>query len=223
MKRALTLLGLLLTAFASAQLQGKVICIDPGHPSEVGSGTHGKKLTEMGVVWKQALLVKQRLEKMGAKVVLTKQSEKQFVRNKARAEAANKAHADFMLRLHCDAASGSGFASYYPSQQGKSEGVTGPSPELLARIAPIARRFHAALSAGLKGRLNDLGLKTDLQTAVGGKQGALTGSVFSKVPVVLVEIVVLTNPKDEAFIGSKEGEEAMADALAAGVVAAVKK
>jgi len=223
MRRPLTLLLLLLLAgIASAQLKGKVVCIDPGHPSEVGRGTQGKKLTEIGVAWRQAQLAKARLEKMGAKVVLTKNAEQKFVRNKARAETANKAHADFMLRLHCDAAAGSGFASYYPTQQGRSEGVTGPSPELLARIAPIARRFHAALAASLKGKLPDLGLKSDLKTAVGGKQGALTGSVFSHVPVVLVEMVVLTNRKDEAFIGSPEGEAAMADALAAGVVAALK-
>lgn len=213
----------LLSGVCSAQLNGKVICIDPGHPSEVGRGTRGKKLTEIGVAWRQALLVKARLEKLGAKVVLTKASEQKMVRNRARAEVANNAHADFMLRLHCDAAAGSGFASYYPTQQGTSERVTGPSPALIARIAPIARRFHAALSASLKGKLNDHGLKSDLATAVGHKQGALTGSVFSKVPVVLVEMVVLTNPKDEAFIGSAKGEAAMADALTAGVVAALKR
>ena len=34
------------------------------------------------------------------------------------------------------------------------------------------------------------GVKTDRQTAIGGKQGALTGSVFSEVPVVTVEMLV---------------------------------
>jgi len=224
MSRGFTVVFLtLLACLGSAQLKGKVICIDPGHPSEVGRGTQGRKLTEIGVAWRQAQLVKARLEKMGAKVVLTKHAEQKLVRNRARAEVANNAHADLMLRLHCDAASGSGFTSYYPTQQGKSEGVTGPSKDLIARIAPIAKRFHAALSASLRGKLNDLGLKSDMATAVGHKQGALTGSVFSKVPVVLVEMVVLTNPKDEAFIGSAAGEAAMADALAAGVVAALKQ
>ena len=62
-----------------------------------------------------------------------------------------------------------------------------------------------------------------MQTAVGGRQGALTGSVFSKVPVLLVEMVVLTNAKDEAFILSKQGRALMVDALAKGVLAAVAK
>lgn len=200
-----------------------MICIDPGHPSEVGMGTRGKKLTELEVAWNMAQLVKVQLEKMGAKVVLTKSSKGQFVRNRERASIANRAKADFMLRLHCDAAAGSGFASYYPTQQGKSEGVTGPSQALLKRVKPVAIRFHNALAEGMKGHLSDHGLKSDLKTAVGGKQGALTGSVFSQVPVVLVELVVLTNPKDEAFIASKRGQEVFADALAKAVVSAVDR
>ena len=212
----------MLSGLASAQLKGKVICIDPGHPSEVGRGTRGKKLTEMGVVWNMALMVKTRLEKMGAKVVLTKSSLEQMVRNKDRAAIANRSKADLMIRFHCDAAAGSGFATYYPTQQGKSQGKKGPSPELLKKLKPIATRFHAALEEGMKGHLNSHGLKSDLKTAIGGRQGALTGSIFSQVPVVLVELVVLTNSKDEAFIAAKKNQEIYANALANAVVAAVK-
>jgi N-acetylmuramoyl-L-alanine amidase len=202
---------------------GVTVCIDPGHPSEVGEGTTGKKLTEMHAAWTEALLLKDRLVKQGIKVVMTKTSEKQFVRNRARAEVANKAHADFMIRLHCDSASGSGFTCYYPTQKGKSEGVRGPSQDVLDACAAKAEPFHAAFAAALKGKLRDNGLKSDLATAVGSRQGALTGSVFSKVPVVLVEMVVLTNRKDEAFLSNKAGQEAMADALYAGVMAALGK
>lgn len=212
---------LALANIASAQLQGKVICIDPGHPSEVGRGTQGKKLTEMGVVWNMSLLLKTRLEKMGAKVVMTKSSLEQMVKNKARSDIANKANADLFIRFHCDAAAGSGFATYYPTQQGKSQGVTGPSLELLKKLKPIATRFHETLELEMKGHLNSHGLKSDLKTAIGGKQGALTGSIFSKVPVLLVELVVLTNPKDEAFIANKKNQDLYADALAKAVAAAV--
>jgi len=222
MLRTLALLGAFLCACAAlAQLQGKVVCIDPGHPSEVGRGTKGKKLTEMQIVWDMALLLKPRLERMGAKVVMTKPSLHALVRNKDRAAVANRAKADLMLRLHCDAAAGSGFASYYPTQQGKSQGVTGPLPEVLAKVEPMAKRFHAALAHELKGKLGDLGLKSDLKTAVGSKQGALTGSIFSKVPSIPVEMVVLTNPKDEAFIATARNKRLYADALAKAVVAAL--
>ncbi len=205
-----------------SQLEGKVICIDPGHPSEVGRGTKGKKLTEMEVVWNMAQLLKPRLEKLGAKVVFTKNTLEEFVKNKDRAGIANQAKADLMVRLHCDAADGSGFATYYPTQQGTSQGFTGPTKELLQRLPPIAIRFHVELAKCMKGLLPDLGLKSDLKTAVGAKQGALTGSIYSQVPVVLVELIVLTNPADEAFIASKKGQNAFAEALVKAVVAAIK-
>lgn len=79
------------------------------------------------------------------------------------------------------------------------------------------------MAKSLKGSLRDNGLKTDVQTAVGAKQGALTGSIFSQVPAVLVEMVVLTNRRDEAFILSKSGRAKMVEALTAGVLAAVKQ
>ena len=192
-------LGFLLVADSTAQ----VICIDPGHPSEIGEGTTGKKLTELHANWVEAVLLKKRLERRGITVVMTKNSEKQYVANKARAETANKAHATLMVRLHCDSASGSGFTCYYPGQQGKINGFRGPTPE------------------GRRGLLVDNGLKTDLATSVGAKHGALIGSIYSKVPVVLIEMVVLTNRKDEAFLSSVRGQDAMAAALEAGVVAAL--
>ncbi len=189
------------------------VCVDPGHPSEVGEGTRGKKVTEMGVAWRVALKLKSLLEKEGVRVVLTKQSEKQFVKNRARAETANRAHSDLMVRLHCDSDAGSGFATYAPDRAGKSGGVIGPNPDVIAKSRKAGRVFHTALARALAGTLTDRGYKTDLQTAVGAKQGALTGSVFSHVPVVLVEMCVLTNGKDEAFVSSPAGLDKLASAL----------
>jgi N-acetylmuramoyl-L-alanine amidase len=214
--------SILAIALASACF-AQVVCIDPGHPSENGPGTEGKKLTEMHAAWIEANLLKRRLEKLGIKVVMTKSKEGQKVKNRRRAEIANAAHAALIVRLHCDGASGTGFASYYPTQTGKIQGVTGPSNEVLKSSAIMARRFHAGLAESLQGKLRDNGLKSDLATFYGAKQGAMTGSIFSKVPIVLVEMVVLTNRKDEAFLASKAGQAAMADALTAGVLAALEK
>lgn len=211
-----------LLALAAATM-AQTVCIDPGHPSEVGSGTRGKKLTEVAVAWEVAKDLEARLRKEGIKVVLTKSSERQVVRNKRRAEVANEAKADLMVRLHCDASSGSGFAVYYPSQAGKVDGVTGPSENVIRLSKDCAARFHAAMADALRGKLPDEGLKTDLQTAIGSKQGALTGSIYSHVPALLVEMVVLTNPKDEAFLVSRSGRAAMVDALTKGVLAALGK
>ncbi len=214
-------LALAVLCFLSCTGYSQTICIDPGHPSEVGRGASGKRITEMKAVWLVAVELKKLLEKEGYKVVLTKKSEQEYVRNKTRAETANKAKADLLLRLHCDAAPTSGFASYYPSKQGTAQGKTGPSNAIIKSSGDAAKKFHPAVIKALAGKLKDRGLLTDLNTAVGAKQGALTGSIFSEVPVILVEMAVLSHDSDDRFMASKEGQALMAKALMAGIKAAV--
>jgi len=205
------------TAFASAQ----TICIDPGHPSENGIGTKGKKTTEVNVAWEVALKLKQVLTGKGYKVVLTKGSEREKVTNQKRAQIGNDAKSDLVVRLHCDAGTGHGTAVYYPAKAGKVRGVSGPTQDVLSKSKAAAAKFHPAYVKALKGELRDNGLMTDGRTLIGGRQGALTGSIFSKVPVLLVEMCVLQNAKDEEFIAAEAGKMKMAQALASGVEAAV--
>jgi N-acetylmuramoyl-L-alanine amidase len=73
------------------------------------------------------------------------------------------------------------------------------------------------MAAMLGDVLTDRGVLGDSQTLVGSRQGALTGSVFSQVPVVLIEMVVLSDSNDAAFIKGDDGAERMARAIAAGV------
>jgi len=198
-----------------------IVCLDPGHPSEVGRGARGRHLTEITAAWQVALRTKRFLERAGIRAVLTKRRESQFVANRARAEIANRAGAALMVRLHGDSEGGSGFAVYVPDRAGLSGGVRGPSPAVLRSSHIAGRAFHAALSPHLQGLLSDRGLHPDTATAVGSRQGALTGSVFSHVPVVLIEMGVLTNPRDEAVLASESGQERMAGAIAAATRAAL--
>ena len=206
----MSLVGLILCGLLSPF---PIICIDPGHPSEVGRGTAGKRITEIRAAWLVASDLADRLKAEGYGVVVTKSSENQLVKNPDRAKIANRYHAALMLRLHCDANSGSGFAVYFPDRAGKIGKKTGPSKRVLRMTLPIARKFHGTLAAELRGELEDNGLKSDKETAVGSRYGALIGSIYSEVPTVLVEMVNLKNPKDEAFIGSVEGRMVMAKAL----------
>lgn len=199
---------------AEMTLTGKRVCIDPGHPSEVGIGTRGKKLTEVGVAWTVALRLRALLQERGASVQLTKKAEREYVTNRRRAEIANVFQADLLVRLHCDSEGRSGIAVFYPDRQGKDRtGFVGPARTVLAATARVAPVFHRALMRSLAGALPDRGLLSDIRSAIGAKQGALTGSIRSTVPVLLVEMVILTNPKDEAFIASPSGHERMARAL----------
>lgn len=195
-----------------------VVCIDPGHPSEVSSGTEEQNGTnETRAAWMVALRLRRRLEEKGYEVCLTKSEELQLVRNRERAEVGNRARAALMVRLHCDASSGSGFAIYHPDRQATKEGVTGPSARIIEQSERAARLMHASMSEVLGGLLKDGGVRGDSQTLIGGQQGALTGSIFSEVPVVLIEMVVLSNARDAEFIKGEAGQEKMAEAIAEGV------
>lgn len=203
-------------------LAGKRVCIDPGHPSEVGIGTRGKRLTEVGVCWEVGKRLRDLLTELGAEVAMTKRAERQKVLNKDRARIANEFRSDLLVRLHCDAEAGTGTATFYPDRQGRAaDGKRGPSREVIAASKALAPVFHRALISGLGGALKDKGCLPDTRTYVGGKQGALTGSIYSEVPVVLVEMCVLTNPRDEAFLASPAGREKMCRALVEGVRAAL--
>ena len=194
-----------------------VIAIDPGHPSETSAGTVQNGVAEVHVAWQVAQKLRDSLTASGYRVVLTKSREDERVTNRERARIANESGAAVLVRLHCDASSGSGFALYHPDRQGTVQGVTGPSAGVIARSREAAEALHAGMAGVLSGRLRDGGIHGDSRTYVGSRQGALTGSIFSRVPVVTVEMAVLTSRPDAQFIASKQGQEIMARAIAAGV------
>jgi len=201
-------------------LTGMTICVDPGHPSETSEGCKGLSgYKEMTAVWEVGQKLKVLLQQAGANVVLTKGAEKEYVTNRRRAEIANQAHADLMIRLHCDTGGGSGFAVYYPDRQGTKYGVTGPKQSVIKASHQAAEAFYRGMKKELEGILSGRGIYGDSATYVGSRQGALTGSIFSQVPVLCVEMVMLSNASDEKFIGSKEGQEKMSLALKAGIEA----
>jgi N-acetylmuramoyl-L-alanine amidase len=214
--------ALVLLLAATIALGKVVIVIDPGHPSEVGPGTRGKLITEMAAAWQVAEKLRPLLEAKGYRVVLTKASMKQKVTNRARAEVANLAKADVMLRLHCDYAPGErGFGTYYADRPGRDGKFRGPTPDVLRRVKPMASAFHLAVMRSLNGALGDRGLKTDRATKVGGEHGALIGSIHSRVPSILVEMAVLNNDADDRFMASTQGQQKLAAALADGIDAAL--
>ena len=197
-----------------------IVCIDPGHPSEVASGKNVQNGTsETETNWLVATRLREALEARGYEVVMTKASEDELVKNKDRALVANRARASLMIRLHCDASTEHGFAVYYPDRKGRAkDGTTGPAPDVIEESRRAAEAVHSGLVEGLSDALDDNGVRTDYQTKVGREQGgALTGSIFSEVPVVTIEMVVLSNGADAEFIKTEEGQRRMAEAIAKGV------
>lgn len=201
-----------------------VVCIDPGHPSETSAGAHANGLYENRLNWEVALDLKSQLEARRIRCVLTKTSENQRVTNRQRAELANRVGARLFLRLHCDVGSGSGYAWYYPDRAGSKQGVTGPPASVIRDSRLAAYTLNEAMKPILKGYLNANPIKTDAATFVGGKQGGvLTGSIFSRVPTALIEMCFINQRRDAQFINSPQGRRLMAQALATGIEAYLRK
>jgi N-acetylmuramoyl-L-alanine amidase len=217
-------LAVALLALCSACVTGRagatrsIVVVDPGHPSETAAGNVVQNgTTEVHIAWLVALALRDELRERGFEVLLTKQSESQLVTNKERAEIGNRANAMVMVRLHCDASSDSGFAVYYPDRQGTVDGVTGPAAEVIAHSRAAALTIHASMAETLRGHLKDGGVRGDSRTLVGSRQGALTGSIYSRIPAVLVEMVTLSNARDADFIRQENAQRLMARAIAEGV------
>jgi N-acetylmuramoyl-L-alanine amidase len=212
-----------LAALLTARI-APVICIDPGHPSEVNPGfTVQNGTTETHIDWVVAKRLAKLLQSKGFRVVLTKSKEKQLVRNKQRAIIANQAGAALMVRLHCDSSPSSGYTLYYPDRTGTQDGVTGPSVAVRDQSKIAAVAMLSGMDRVLSGRLRSGGVKGDSKTYIGSRQGALTGSIYSNVPVVTVEMVVLSNRADANFIKSEAGQDKMANAISEGIVHFIDK
>lgn len=218
---ALIVLGPLATTASERSARSPFrVCIDPGHPSENNDGRELLNgVREVEINWAVAQALRKLLEEQGYAVVLTKSSLGEYVTNRRRAEVANEAGADLMLRLHADSEGPSGFTIYYPRKQGQVKGMKGPSPEMIEASGRAAKAFHTALASGLREHLKDNGVKGDEQTFIGGKQGALTGSIYSRVPALLVEMANLAKPDDAKWISQAENQQTFAEALLAGVAA----
>jgi N-acetylmuramoyl-L-alanine amidase len=205
---------------ATRNASGFLVCVDPGHPSETSAGANAHGLSENRLNWQVAQRLERRLAVLGIACKLTKSSENQYVTNRQRAEIANKAGANLLIRLHCDVGGGRGYAWYYPDRAGTKYGVTGPPPDVQRASRRAAHILNEAMKPVLGRQLQSNSIKTDAATFVGGKQGGvLTGSIFARVPTALIEMCFINQKSDARFIASETGQEKMAEALAAGIVA----
>lgn len=98
--------------------------------------------------------------------------------------------------------------------------MTGPAEDVISKSGAAAKSFYSAMAAVMRGELRGNGLHGDERTFIGSKQGALTGSIYSEVRTVLVEVAFLTNKKDALWLNNKENRRLLARALAAGAMAA---
>lgn len=213
-------------------LEGVTIVLDPGHngrnhafPTEVnrlvdaggfekpcnttGTATDGG-YSEAQAMWELAQVVERRLTRLGADVVLTRDSNDGWGPcADERGRTASRSGADALVSLHGDGStdrSAHGFHVIHPGPVlGYTDGIVEPSARLATdlRDALLARGFTPSTYLGVDG----LNQRTDL--------GTLN---HARVPVVLVETGNMRNPADAALLTSPDGWRKLSAALSDGLV-----
>lgn len=186
----------------TAGLKNKVIAIDPGHggsdPGAVGLAKGQEKTVNLEV----ALKVKALLEKAGAKVLMTRQDDRDVYgpnasavdELKARSSVANLKKADLFLSIHSNAAANraaDGTATYYYQKT--------------AYDALLARNLQA-------GMIQAVGLKD---------RGTFPANFYvikrTIMPAALVEMAFLSNPAEEKLLVNPQFQQKMAQGIVQGL------
>ncbi len=201
-------------------LQGRVVCIDPGHqlhgnstPEPIGpgsttlkpcvsSGTSGAVAgPEHAVNLDVGLRLRDVLEATGVTVVMTRTTADVDLCNSERAAIANAATADLFIRLHCNAGSVHSCFTLYPAL---TEGWTDDIYEESLKAAQIIQPAYAAY--------------TGIPDASLTPRSDISGFNWSDVPVILPEMLHMQNTEDDIRAASPAFRQVMAEGLADGIV-----
>lgn len=208
---------------APDRLAGKVIAIDAGHAANpdlseepTGPGSEATKVKDPGgtsgvltgtsesvITLAISRYLKNILEAEGATVVMTRDSDTFYGGNRERAEIANQAGADLLVRIHCDGstnAAKAGVSTLHPASiPGWTDDVYDPSN----------RAASAVQSALVKG------LGAPDQGTV--ERNDMTGFNWADVPAILPEVGFMSNPEEDLRLNTAEYQQQIARSLARGI------
>ncbi len=204
--------------------RGHVICIDPGHqdhemtdtePNAPGSSVMKAKLTsgtqgvatgntEYEINLEIGLLLRDILKSEGYRVVMTRESNDVNISNAERAQLAASAGAELFIRLHCNGSSDSGASGVVAYQPSSS------NPYLPQDVIAGSQKLASLLCA--------------CQTSSTGQRNLgvipgddMTGINWAQMPVSIIEMGYMSNPEEDRYLGSPEGQKAVAEGLAGAV------
>jgi len=186
----------------SYRLDGKVICIDPGHggcdTGSIGPAGTMEKDNTLAI----AFLLRDMLEKNGAATVMTRQEDKEVSaldgtseeQLRARVAIANETQADIFVSIHNDYFSSRAIAGSSVFHYGDQES------------AKLARCIQECL-------INNLGSKNR-----GSHFASFYLLRYTKMPSVVVEAAFISNPEEEMLLSSAEGRQNTAESIFEGIV-----
>lgn len=179
---------------------GVTIVIDPGHGgNDSGAVNYNLNLKEKDLTLKISLLLKEKLEKMGYRVVLTRYNDQEVTGSpidteelQARVNVGYKNNASVFISVHINASTYS-FANGVMSFYNKDLDY------------PLANYIHTEL------------IKTDLFEDKGIRQANFYVMKYNRLPAVLLELGFITNYNDALKLMSYENLNKLAIAIAKGI------
>lgn len=212
-----------------------VLVIDPGHGGK-DPGCVGKYTREKDVVLAVALLFGEKVKARypDVKVVYTR-SDDRFIELWKRGQIANDHHADLFVSIHCNAAGSSSARGYETWLRGTQKNAANLAEVQRENAVIYQEKDHEANygqswldvvtatvhqdvgfenSIYFSSELQELYSKNIHQTVNRGiKQGPFYVLWKSARPSVLTELGFLSNPSEEKFLSSKEGQDKLAECL----------
>jgi N-acetylmuramoyl-L-alanine amidase len=193
-------------------LGGRTIVVDAGHGGrDPGAAYNGVREADVNLA--VALALRPVLEAAGARVVLTRDSDRALAADgvdadlQARVNVANQVNADLFVSIHANAHSDrevQGAISFYGAEGGFNSGAR-RTPRLVARSRQLAGAINREMT-NATGEI-DRGTRQATFWVLGGP----------RVPAVLVEVGFLTNADEAARLAAPDHQREIARGVVAGI------
>jgi N-acetylmuramoyl-L-alanine amidase len=202
---------------------GHTVCIDPGHQAQgnsetepVGPGSSEKKakvasgtsgtvtgLNEYELNLQVSRRLRTALKNRGYRVVMTRTSNRVNISNVERAKLANRSGAEIYVRIHANGVSDS-------SAHGAMAICMSPSNRYNAGLYKKSRKLSSSV-------IKHLCAATGARSEGVVERDDLSGNNWSKIPVTLVELGYMTNPREDQQMASPSYQKKLADGIADGI------